>query len=204
MSDAGTQTQTEAPNICPTIGDEAAKGKRSLKSQLDSMTRTKWTPFCREQQLRKEAKEMKEFATTGTVSLDSYRTQIGQIDRLTVAVAAAEKQARDKEEEGRLAVERVQGDLTRLTLGRALEGQRMAERKLEESEKKARECVAAVGQLEQSLGKARDEVRLFSDSDQSLQQRLDTLRAQLKDATSQASEQYQDGYLAGIAARAVV
>ena len=103
--------QTEAPNICSTIGDEAAKGNRSLKSQLDSMTRTKTTAFRREQQLRKEVRQINEYATTGIVSLDLYRGQIAQIDRLRVAVATAEQTARDKEEEGRIAVERMQADL---------------------------------------------------------------------------------------------
>ena len=83
--------------------------------------------------------------------------------------------------EGRIAVERVQDDLTsvqslvqrltsnqapddpsqtegQLALDRALENQRTAERKLEESEKKARESAAAVSQLEQSLSKARPKV----------------------------------------------
>ena len=186
-----------------------SKENRSLRSDLESMTLNvedaKSTAFRREQQLREEVKQIKDYATTGTVSLDSYRGQIAQINRLTVAVGAAERQARDREEEGRIAVERLQGDLIRmqslvqqltsnqaapdessraegrLALERALEGQRTAERKLEEAEKNASESAAAVGQLEQSL-----------------QERLDALRVQLRDATSQASAQYQNGYLAGI------
>ena len=110
-----------------------------------------------------------------------------------------------------------------LTLERALEDQRTAERKLEISEKKAGESAAAISQLEQSLSKACDDVRLSSDADQRLQDRLDAalaalddkqsptapdaalsseiegLRSQLKDTTNHASEQYKDGYLAAIA-----
>ena len=83
----------------------------------------------------------------------------------------ASRGVRTESVEGRIAVQRVQDDLTsvqslvqRLTNQApdessqaegqlALEDQRTAERKLEESEKRARESAAAVSQLEQSLSK---------------------------------------------------
>ena len=133
------------------------KENRSLKSQLDTMTNkvevTKTSAFHRERQLRKEVKQVADYANTDTVSIHSYRAQIANIHRLELAVAAAEKTTRDKEEEGRVEAERVRDELTsvqslvqrltnqapdessqaegQLALDRALENQRTAERNLE-------------------------------------------------------------------------
>ena len=75
-----------------------------LKGKMESMTLhaeyAETNAFHRERQLRKEAKEVTDFATTGTMPIESYRKQIATINRLEVALKVARKATTSKEEEG--------------------------------------------------------------------------------------------------------
>ena len=158
-------------------------------------------------------KETTDKEEEGRVAVEGVRDELTSLQSVVERLTSNQAPDESSQAEGRRALER------------AIENERTSARKLEQSEKKVSESAATVSQLQQGLSKARDDVRQLSDNDEALRQRLEialaalekkqspapaapnaaltseieSLRSQLKDATSQASEQFQNGYLAAIA-----